>query len=103
MSHTHTHTLQYQEINDQREKRKQGRAAKLPARFGSRDGLDGERGTTFEKGLLEGAAARQKEINRGRDGPRDTMRNQDNDTDNEEKKTQRERRANFDTNRSFPQ
>lgn len=31
--------------------KKQDRAAKLPARFGRRDGLDGERGTTLEKGL----------------------------------------------------
>lgn len=60
---THTCTLQYQEMRNSPPNKKQDRAAKLPARFGRRDGLDGERGTTLEKGLwvLEGAAARQED------------------------------------------
>lgn len=50
LSHTHMHTAVSRDEKLPPNK-KQDRAAKLPARFGRRDGLDGERGTTLEKGL----------------------------------------------------
>ncbi len=53
-THTHAHThcsIMKWETPPPPPQKKQDRAAKLPARFGRRDGLNGERGTTFEKGL----------------------------------------------------